>query len=128
MIKTTSLELSRELVEAGVLIETDKSFFFSNGDTMMLSEIEADSIRNWSNLTDMKTSAPTACELLEVMPDELMIDDEIYFLLIRKDGEKFHVSYEDSDGTHLGEIPYKSSNLANELAKQAIWLKGQGLM
>jgi hypothetical protein len=112
---TTSLELSKELKENGFKQDSIFAWYKVNGKyhNSYYRHHEKDDI-----------CSPTAEELLEELP-EMIEDDVVYFLTMRKD----RVSYRSLNNNILGTGQiYYESKLCNALAKMWIYLKKNNLL
>jgi len=127
MIETTSLELSKKL-DKFLRTETEKEWYFLNGRASVLSEVEADSLRQFSRVIAMRTPAYTACELMKVLPASI-IDDQVYhYLFIGKVDDKTCISYDDADGYELNAERIIADNPAEALGEMVLWLDKEGLL
>ena len=127
MIKTTSLDLSRKVMEAGITLEDSEKVWAS------LEGREPCAVPRWylkdeleSDLYRIFEPAPTACELLEVMPKKIKMTLCAYELTLYPLGEFWHANYYSSLRrsvyvTKLSETP------ADALAMLCLWLVEQGL-
>ena len=118
-MKTTSRELSEKLVALGVEIE---SYFVHKmvplGGTYLVPVKEL-------NIHERKVSypAPTACELMEVLPFKMKSHGHTYLLAIYKEPKNWYLGYECGD-IYEGET--YADNPADALALMLIWLIEEG--
>ena len=68
------------------------------------------------------------CELMEVVPSELLVDDEPYWLYIEKESKGYHISFDDILNTEFKGEYFKSPIFAEALGKLLVWLGKEGLL
>ena len=121
MIETTSLELSKKLVEAGVTGSHHFNWFERSDGAGLLSPLKCD----FCEFLNHKMVAPafTACELDRILPNE--IDDGTGNYFIYRSGKFW--GYRDPDGRFLVELQ-GTKPLAEKMGDLLLWLYENGHM
>ena len=113
--KVCSLELSRKLAEAGIVVETEFVWVNPNGDEWRVQR------RSYANPLKETIPAPLACELGEVLPNEIDDGTGNYFLF--KSGHLY--GYRDCARRFLFELQGQR-NVTEAFGRIALWAKENG--
>jgi hypothetical protein len=117
--KVCSLELSRKLADAGVVVETEFVWVNPNGDEWRVQR------RSYANPLKETIPAPLACELDSFLPDEIKIANAEYEIIIERWKVKRLVNYTDpSTGACLHGL--SADTMSDAMGLMALWLKENG--
>jgi len=107
-----TLETCKKLQEAGIEIDAYFEWVIGNRGVLLLPE-------DWDGHYTNLYPAPTAQELLEVMPDEIKGNS----LKIENSDGCFETTYYSYRSSNIEDKYYCNENLAEALAQMLLWLK-----
>lgn len=120
-MKTVNLQLSKELKEAGYPQEAEKwwwedNFGLEKNKSRTLRDNKPHNPKNgW-----VYFASPTADEILEQLPENILYEHFMPYLLIEKKLSKWTISYTNLEMTDI--------SLADAAAKMWLYLKKEGLL
>lgn len=122
--QVTSLDLSKKLKELGVKQKSLFYWYIAENWNKVYFPHEYNHILNY-DLKHDKYSAFTASELLELLPDKVILNNEPFFLYIQKTHFNYVISYNDLTVLPIYE---EDIDISNACAKILIYLIENKLM